>query len=205
LCFEDLKLDLDMAKRKKEKSILAKLTVFSLGIGLIVLTGFLILSCISYNATDSGYNVANSQKISNWFGFYGSTSSAWVLGWFGLSLPVFLIAPLIWGYEIVRYKTFMHTYGRMIAFILGVLFFATFINLCFGEVNGFKTGGALGVFFSRRFLSLVNRIYPFAYNKELLAFVLFIVIISCFCCSNCVGTIVGNVIKAFKIANNEFC
>ena len=137
-----------MAKRKKEKSILAKLTVFGVGVGLIVLAVFLLLSCVSYSAMDSGYNVANSQKITNLFGFYGAASSAWILGWFGLSLPVFLIAPFIWGYEIVRYKTLMHTYGRMSAFILGVLCFAPFINLCFGEINGFKTGGALGVFFS---------------------------------------------------------
>ncbi len=169
-----------MAKRKKEKSLLAKLMVLSLGISLIVFASFLLLSCISYNVGDSGYNVANSQKISNWFGFWGAASSDWILGWFGLAMPIFLVAPFIWGYEIVRYKTLMHPYGRMIAFVLGILCLAPFINFCFGEIEGFKMGGALGVFFSRQFLSVVNRFYSFAYAKEILSFVLFILSIVSF-------------------------
>ena len=120
-----------MAKRKKEKSLLAKLTVLMCGIGLIALAGFLLVSCLSYNAADSGYNVANSQKITNWFGFWGATSSAWIFGWFGLSLPIFLIAPFVWGYEIVRYKALIHAYGRIFAFVLGVFSFAPFITISF--------------------------------------------------------------------------
>ena len=169
-----------MVKRKKEKSLLAKLTVLGLGIGLIGLAGFLLLSCVSYDGLDSGYNVANSRQIRNLFGIYGAISAAWILGWFGLSMPVFLIAPVVWGYEIVRYKTFMHSYGRVCAFIVGVICFAPFISLCFGEVNGFKVGGALGVFFSRQFLSVANRFYSFAYTKELLSIMLFAISIVSF-------------------------
>lgn len=163
-----------MAKRKKEKSLPAKLSVLGLGAAIIIFTLALFVSCISYHPADTGYNVANSRMIHNWLGSFGAVSAGWILGWFGLALPVFLIAPLVWGYEIVRYKTFIRPYGRIFAFVLGFFCLATFINLCFGDINGFKSGGDVGIFFSRQLLTLASRIYPFAYHRYILASLLFI-------------------------------
>ena len=164
-----------MAKRKKEKSLLAKLSVLLIGIATIVITLALVSSCIFYNATDAGYNIANSKSVHNLLGNFGAVSADWILGWFGLALPIFLIAPLVWGYEIIRYKTFMHPYGRIFALILGALCFSIFLNLCFGEFNTFKTGGNLGVFFSRQILSAISRIYQFTYTRWFVAFILFFI------------------------------
>ncbi len=158
-----------MAKRKKEKSILARLMVIGLGLLLILFTFALLISCLSYNMADAGYNTANSNSLNNLFGRFGAYSSSFILSWFGLALPLFLITPLVWGYEIIRYKTFIHPFGRIFAFILGVFSLSVFINLCFGEIEGFKTGGNIGVFFSRQFLSVFSRIYDFAYNSWILA------------------------------------
>ena len=146
-----------MAKRKKEKSILARLMVIGLGLLLVLFTLALLISCLSYNTADTGYNTANSNSLSNLFGHFGAYSSSFILSWFGLALPLFLITPLVWGYEIIRYKTFIHPFGRIFAFILGVFSLSIFINLCFGEIGSFKSGGNIGVFFSRQFLSVFSR------------------------------------------------
>ncbi len=153
-----------MAKRKREKSVVAKLAVLALGLAVIILTLALGISCISYHAEDAGYNLANSRVAQNILGSFGAFSASWILGWFGLALPIFLVAPLVWGYEIVRYKTFMSSLGRIFAFCLGSLCLAVFISLVWGKAGGFQTGGSLGVFFSRQFLTLSAKVYSSAYN-----------------------------------------
>ena len=136
-----------MAKRKKQKSLVAKFAVFGFGMAFICVGIAMLLACVSYNPYDSGYNNANSREISNWLGVFGAYNASWILGWFGLALPIFLVAPIIWGYEIVRYKMFMQSWGRITAFVCGSGFFAIFLNLCFGRVGIFDVGGDIGVFF----------------------------------------------------------
>lgn len=164
-----------MAKRKKEKSVLAKLFILLIGFAIIGLTLSLSAACIFYDKADTGYNLANSKAVHNLLGSFGAVSSDWILSWFGLALPIFFIAPLVWGYEIVRYKTFIRPYGRIFAFILGAICFSIVITLCFGSINGFKTGGSLGLFFSRQMLSLTAKIISFAYTRWILAFLLFVI------------------------------
>ena len=168
-----------MARRKKEKSLIARLAVLGIGSGLLVFTLVVIISCLAYNPFDAGYNIATSKSINNIFGAFGAYSSSWILGWFGVSLPIFLIAPLVWGYEIIRYKTFMHSYGRIFAMLLGVFCTSVFFAICFTKEGRFDVGGDLGVFFARQLLSLMTRFYSFYYNKYILAVVLlFISLIS---------------------------
>lgn len=164
-----------MAKRKKEKSLLARLAVMGLGAGITLFTLTLLVSCLSYNPADSGYNTANSDALHNWLGGFGAYASSWIIGWFGLALPLFLAAPLVWGWEIMRYKTFIRPYGRVFAFLLGSICLAVFIDLCFGVVDGFKSGGSLGVFFARQFLSASARIHDFAGSRVILAVLMFII------------------------------
>ena len=163
-----------MAKRKKQKSLVAKFVVMGMGVGLMMMAVALMLACVSYNPQDSGYNVSNSREVTNWLGALGSYQSSWILGWFGVALPVFLIAPLVWGYEIIRYKVFMHLWGRLIAFVLGFTFFSICLNLCFGRVGSFDVGGDIGIFFSRNLLTMMNRMVVFSYNKYLLIFITFV-------------------------------
>ncbi len=164
-----------MAKRKKEKSLLARLAVMGLGAGITLFTLALLVSCLSYNPADSGYNTANSDALHNWLGGFGAYASSWIIGWFGLALPLFLAAPLVWGWEIMRYKTFIRPYGRIFGFLLGSVCLAVFIDLCFGVVDGFKSGGSLGVFFARQFLSASARIHDFAGSRVILAGLMFII------------------------------
>ncbi len=164
-----------MAKRKKQKSLVAKLAVFMLGLALILFAFALIAACVFYNQQDSGYNSANSREISNLLGAFGAYNASWILGWFGLALPIFLIAPIVWGYEIIRYRVFMHSWGRIIASGLGVFSFSIFLNLCFNRVGVFDVGGDIGVFFSRNFLTFMNRMMSFAYHKYLLILLSFMI------------------------------
>ena len=107
-----------MAKNK-EKSFIAKMTIIAMGIGMILVTLWLIASCLFYKQYDAGYNIASSVAVKNLMGMGGAFVSSWIFNWFGLSLPIFLIAPLIWGYEVIRYKSFIKLYGRFFALILG--------------------------------------------------------------------------------------
>lgn len=162
-----------MAKRKKQKSLVAKCAVLGLGVALICLGLILILSCLSYNPYDSGYNSANSHEVTNWFGSFGAYSASWIFGWFGAALPVFLIALFVWGYEVIRYKVFMQAWGRVTAFVCGTVFFAICLNLCCGRIGYFDVGGDIGVFFSRNVLSVMNKTVNFAYNAYVLIFATF--------------------------------
>lgn len=165
-----------MAKRKKEKSFIAKATVWTIGLGLIALGVSLIVSCIFFDAADSGYNTANSREIKNILGFFGAYNASWILGWFGIALPVFLIAPIIWGCEFIRFRTFINPYGRMVAFCLGFFALSVLLTICCGRIGAFDVGGDIGVFFARQFLSLMNRLWSFAYNKHLLLLFLFFIV-----------------------------
>ena len=156
-----------MAKRK-EKSFMAKALVLCLGISIILITLLLLTSCIFYQASDAGYNVATSKAVHHFLGYGGSFVGSWILNWFGLALPFFFIAPVVWGYEIIRYKTFMHPYGRVFALGLGVFCLAMVLQLSLGNIGDFKSGGALGVFFLRQLLSLLNRVYSFAYHRAMI-------------------------------------
>ena len=163
-----------MAKRKKEKSLLANLSVMGLGFITVGITLAIIFACLSYDNTDSGYNIASSAAPRNWLGMSGAYVSSLILSWSGVALPIFLIAPLVWGYEIIRYKTFLRPYSRIFAFLFGSVCLSSLANLIVGTLDGFKTGGNIGAFFSREFLSLSTRIYDFAYNEWILAAMLFI-------------------------------
>ncbi len=157
-----------MAKRKKEKSLIAKLIILSIGICLILTTIATIISCLSYNLSDTGFNIANSRPTVNILGSFGAYTSSWIINWFGISLPLFLIAPLVWGYEIIRYKTFIHSYGRIFAFFTGILSLSIILTVCCGKISSIDTGGDVGIFFARQILSLATRIYDFNYNKPIL-------------------------------------
>lgn len=164
-----------MAKRKKEKSFMVKMSWRMFGVVLCLWTASLILSCFFYDANDPAYNIASSKEIANLLGAYGAKSADVILTWLGVALPIFLIAPIIWGYNFLRLREFIHRYWRLTGFGLGVVCFATAISLVSPYWGNFKLGGNIGLFLSREIMSLFNRFYVFAYGNYLLAAVLFLV------------------------------
>lgn len=164
-----------MAKRKKEKSFLAKLEKHLFGLTLILWVLSLIISCMFFNSSDAGYNLASSSPAQNLLGLYGSQNADLILTWFGIALPVFLIAPLIWGYGFLRLKEFIHPWWRLFAFGLGTISLATMLALLTSCCSSFRIGGNIGLFFSRNFLTLIKELYVFDYAHYILAFVFFLI------------------------------
>ena len=163
-----------MAKKRKEKSFMAKAIVVCCGIAFIAASLWLLISCLGYKVSDAGYNVASSAAVKNLMGTGGAVAADFILTWFGISLPLFLTAWLVWGYEIIRYRVFLRSLGRIVAFGLGVFCCAIFLKIAFGNIGGFRIGGNIGEFFSAQFLTLFNRIYSFAYHKILLSVLMFV-------------------------------
>ena len=145
------------------------------GLTLILWVLSLIISCIFFNSSDAGYNLASSSPAQNLLGLYGSQNADLILTWFGIALPVFLIAPLIWGYGFLRLREFIHPWWRLFAFGLGTISLATMLALLTSCCSSFRIGGNIGLFFSRNFLTLIKELYVFDYAHYILAFVFFLI------------------------------
>ncbi|MBE6452605.1 MAG: hypothetical protein E7012_03860 [Alphaproteobacteria bacterium] len=159
-----------MAKSKKKTKTGWKNSVWRLlGLALVVWVVSLIISCMFYNALDAAYNNANSRPIVNLLGTYGANSADMLLTWWGIALPLFLLSPLVWGYDLLRGRGFVHGYWRIMAFVLGALSFSAFLGIVLPYVGTFKVGGNIGKFLAAQFLSLANRVYAFGYWKYVLA------------------------------------
>lgn len=171
-----------MAKKKskkKEKTLLAKFGQRCLGLVLILLSVLLIVSPFFFHADDVSFNTASGQ-VQNYLGRLGSLSADFVLSWFGWALPLFLLAPLVWGCHLLRLKEIVHLYSRLFAFAFGTLCLSVLLSILpqsWGLVNA---GGAIGIFFARHLLTLFNSIYVYAYGKHVFAFILAVLILLSF-------------------------
>ena len=106
-----------MAKRKKKEQTWWKKLCWRLfGVGLMVWAISLIISCLGYHAYDPSFSNATTKSAANWLGFYGAKNADVILTWWGVALPLFLIAPVIWGYGFLRLR-------EMVCFYLGQFFF----------------------------------------------------------------------------------
>ena len=169
-----------MAKRKKEKTFLNKLLWRSFGLVLMLWIISLWTGCLFYDAFDAAYNNASSKQVSNLLGLYGAKSADAILTWWGIALPLFLIAPFIWGYGFLRLREMVRPYWRMSAFIVGTIAFSIFISLISPYWGDFKSGGNVGIFLSRQAMSLLNRVYVWGYGQYLLALVFFVLALASF-------------------------
>lgn len=89
-------------KNKKSLTLLQKITRRSFGALLMLFCGLVLLSCFFYHSSDNSLTAAGHGEIKNYLGFFGASAAEICLVWFGLALPVFLVAPLSWGYDIFR-------------------------------------------------------------------------------------------------------
>ena len=161
-------------KNKKSLTLLQKITRRSFGALLMLFCGLVLLSCFFYHSSDNSLTAAGHGEIKNYLGFFGASAAEICLVWFGLALPVFLVAPLSWGYDIFRLRGFPHKYIRIFAFLSGTVFFAAFWGLLPQYFGVFQPGGNIGKFFARQFLTLFSNVYVYAYGKHILAAIFFI-------------------------------
>lgn len=163
-----------MAKKKKEKTWLAKTGWRSLGVIMMLIVVLWWISCLSFNINDSSYNTASSYQVKNILGLFGARSADFMLTYFGLALPLFLLVPFIWGYTFFRMQKLWHPYIRVFAFVLGMLCFSAFLGIMPQFLGDFKLGGNIGVFLVRNLLTFFNGLYVFAYSKYVIALVLLV-------------------------------
>ena len=69
------------------------------GAFIITLTLAAFASLVGYDAADASANVATSRQIHNYLGSFGSNLADFIVTYWGISLAVFLIAPISWGYN----------------------------------------------------------------------------------------------------------
>lgn len=151
--------------RKKEKSFLNKVLWRLFGAFLITFCLSVIISLIGYDANDASINMATSKEVHNYLGMFGSNVAELVYKSFGISLAVFLIAPMVWGYNFLRLREFLHPYTRLTAFLFGSIFLSVFFGLLPSQYLGqYKLGGEIGRLASDALMTSVN-VYPFAYKR----------------------------------------
>ena len=164
-----------MAKKKKRESVLLKVLAIVAGALLITAAVLVMAACVFYDASDAGYNIASSREVKNLLGNSGAATADFVLTWWGVALPIFLICPIVWGYEIIRYKVLLKRWWRVGAFLCGCFATAVFCSLIWGSVDGFAVGGKSGEFFAKMLLTLAGRISSSIYNRQLAAVVVVVV------------------------------
>ena len=154
-----------MAKKKvkKQKSWLRKWSERVLGLVLFLFCLFVLIAIFSYHATDTGANLINTFPVQNYLGEIGAYLADCALVGFGVAAPVFLIVPLMWGYDLLRQREFLHPYTRFFAWVLGFNTFAAFLSLLPSWMGAFDMGGFMGKFWSRHLLSFISLIYTYAY------------------------------------------
>ncbi len=160
-------------KKKKEKSFAVKLGIRTLGLVLMLVSLFLMGSIGFFNPLDSSYNTA-SAEVHNLLGGLGALCADFILSWFGYAVLLFLIAPLIWGYHLLRLREVINPYSRIFAFGFGIFCFSILLSLVPQTLGLGKIGGNVGLFFSRHLLTLFNSIYVYAYGTVIFAAILFV-------------------------------
>lgn len=164
-----------MAKKKtkkKEKTLIAKTAWRALGLTIMLITILMILSSFFFNPNDVSFNTASSAEINNYLGRFGAMSADFTMSWLGWAMPIFLLAPLIWGYSMLRLKEVIHPYSRIFAFIFGAMAFSTLLSILPRSFGLGSIGGVIGLFSARHLVSFFNNIYVYAYGKFILAGVL---------------------------------
>ncbi len=166
-------------KKKKEKSFASRLLIRSVGLIILTAAVFMFVSGFCFDPSDSAYNTA-SDNINHFLGGLGASCADFCLSWFGWALPIFLIAPMVWGYHMIKLREVLNPYSRIFAFFFGLLSLSTLFSLVPQTLGLGKIGGNIGVFFARHLLTLFKQIYVYAYGTYIFAFILFVLTILAF-------------------------
>lgn len=167
-------------KTKKQKSLLRQLMERSAGLLLIVIGVLLLAALTFYHPQDGGANLVSIFPVRNYLGEPGAYLADYLLISFGLAVPIFLFILPVWGYDLLRQRVFFHPYSRVVAWILGLNFFAAFLALLPSWLGAFEMGGFMGKFWTRHLLSFISMIYKYAYAPIFVGILLFILSVLAF-------------------------
>lgn len=91
-------------------------------IAMAAFGGFLLLSLSSYNSGDPSLNTSGStEKVQNWMGQWGATSSDLLIQIFGVGSFVFAFSFIVWGFRLWHRENFGSLWMRSLAIISSAL------------------------------------------------------------------------------------
>ncbi len=118
-------MDEDLSK--SELTFIKKIYQRIIGLCLIFLSIFLIISVKTLNFKETGWNILSSEESTNFFGVYGSYISGFLLKEFGvLSVGVIIIISFLYGIKYLRHQTVRNIIFKFflflfLIFLLGLL------------------------------------------------------------------------------------
>lgn len=91
-------------------------------IAMAAFGGFLLLSLSSYNSGDPSLNTSSpAEKVENWMGQWGATSSDLLIQIFGVGSFVFAFSFIVWGFRLWHRENFGSLWMRSLAIISSAL------------------------------------------------------------------------------------
>ena len=118
----------DSAAKEYSKKFLQFVFLKTLGMSLLVLSFFILLSVLSYSKNDPSFRNANDGEITNLFGIFGShlaDSLHVAIGVTMFVLPIFLLA---WSSRILFSSSPAYLVKRIILLPLFIAFFSVFLS-----------------------------------------------------------------------------
>ena len=130
-----------------------------LGIFVIIVSIFLLLSLISYSPDDPNFIFPENTSINNLFGFYGSFTSDIFFQSFGLISFLFCISIFFNGISIIKNKNFSNLLRNFFYSIIYIAFGSTFLSIVYPNsywliING--NGGFVGNYINDLILEITN-------------------------------------------------
>ena len=130
-------------KNKKNQNTKFKRFVIKLSGLLLILAALAVYASLAtYNPADPAFNNLNDNLPLNALGGFGANLAEFVLFAFGVSLPIFLLGWLVWGYNLLRHNLIIEAKIRILAFVIGLVTTSTFLNLvCRYRFGNYGLGG----------------------------------------------------------------
>ncbi len=162
-----------MAKKQKKSFLKIFYNRFA-GIILISASIFALLACIFYNHSDAAVNIISDQPVQNKLGFAGAAVADYIISGFGLAIPLFIPALILWGWDLLRGYGIINFYSRLLAWFWGVAFTAITLAFLPFKLPNIKLGGLFGTFFAGHIRSIFNHFYNYGHSRLILVVICFL-------------------------------
>ncbi len=153
-----------MAKKKKQtlwKRFLQRLS----GALLTATSVFLIAGSLALHFYGAAVDVASDVKPLHPMIMQGLSAARSLYEFWGVLMPLFLIAPVLWGYDLLRLREVAHPVSRFFSWIFGIIFGATFMANLPGIWGNKNLGGNVGRVQAEGLNTLLNDLFSNAYSS----------------------------------------
>ncbi len=162
-----------MAKKKKKITVYDKISRRIYGMLMIILSWMVLAAVCFYSPSDSSFNLA-TDNTKNLFGYVGASTADTILTFFGLSLPLFTVPLMVWGYRLCKMEDIKWFWLHFVVWLAGIV--TAMISLSFIDFS-FPLGGVLGEMLNQHLFEIVP---AFAYKVQVLCVIMFVVTIAAF-------------------------